>query len=75
MMPNKMFKPLAKLARTLCAPHLLRMPTASLRSRHYAQSAAYLGVRCAQKKMGAGQPVPVNRLLRGERVSWSGSSG
>ncbi len=38
--PNKAFKPLAMLARTLCTPHLLRMPSALLRSRHYAQSAA-----------------------------------
>ncbi len=28
------------LARTLCTPHLLRMPSALLRSRHSAQSAA-----------------------------------
>ncbi len=38
--PNKAFKPLAMLARTLCTPHLLRMPSASLRSRRSAQSAA-----------------------------------
>ncbi len=44
-MPNKAFKPLAMLARTLCTPHLLRMPSASLRSGRSAQSAAYLGVR------------------------------
>ena len=39
-MPNKAFKPLAKLVRTLCTPHLLRMPSALLRSGCSAQSAA-----------------------------------
>ncbi len=30
-------------------------------------NAAYHGVRCAQKKMNAGNPVPANRLLWGIR--------
>ncbi len=38
--PNKAFKPLAMLARTLRTPHPLRMPSALLRSRRSAQSAA-----------------------------------
>ncbi len=39
-MANKAFKPLAMLARTLCTPHLLRMPSALLRSWCSVQSAA-----------------------------------